>query len=115
LEGEIKGLRKWRVGGEIWRGLKNEGSFGGPAGVVFFHQTSKIWSRDTYEAPTRVAPIVQKYGGAVALHRGCLAAWLTLAWLEFGARLAQACLIQCNPLVFGRVNKDSLGWCTRVW
>jgi hypothetical protein len=46
--GEMEGLQKWRVGGGIWRGLKNGGPFGGPAGVVFFHQTSKIWSRGPY-------------------------------------------------------------------
>jgi hypothetical protein len=33
--GEIEGPQKWRVGGGIWRGLKNEGLFGGHAGVVF--------------------------------------------------------------------------------
>jgi hypothetical protein len=51
LEGGMEGLQKWRVGGGIWRGLKNGGPFGGPAGVVFFHQTSKIWSRGQYGGP----------------------------------------------------------------
>jgi hypothetical protein len=27
---------------EIWRGLKNRGSFGGPAGVVFFTKPPKF-------------------------------------------------------------------------
>jgi hypothetical protein len=47
----MEGLQKWRVGGGIWRGLKNGGPFGGTVGVVFFHQTSKIWSRGPYESP----------------------------------------------------------------
>jgi hypothetical protein len=55
LKGEIEGLQKWRVGGGIWRGLKNRGLFGGHAGVVFVHQISKIWSRGPYGCPTGVA------------------------------------------------------------
>jgi hypothetical protein len=51
LEGGMEGLQKGRVGGGIWRGLKNGGPFGGPARVVFFHQTSKIWSRGPYGGP----------------------------------------------------------------
>jgi hypothetical protein len=32
LEGEWKGLQKWRVGGGIWRGMQNGGLFRGSAG-----------------------------------------------------------------------------------
>jgi hypothetical protein len=28
--------------------MQNRGLFGGPAGVNFFHQTSKFWSRGLY-------------------------------------------------------------------
>jgi hypothetical protein len=51
LEGEMEGLQEWRVGGEIWRGMQNGGPFEGPAGVDFFHQTSKFWSRVSYIGP----------------------------------------------------------------
>jgi hypothetical protein len=44
-----------------------------------------------------------------------LAAWLTLAWLESGAKLAQACLNQCKVFVFGRLAKDSLVRYAHVW
>jgi hypothetical protein len=40
--GEMEGLQKWRVGGGIWRGMKNEGLFRGPAGDGFLHKTSKF-------------------------------------------------------------------------
>jgi hypothetical protein len=53
--GGVEVLQKWRVGGGILRGLKNGRPFGGPAGVVFFHQTSKIWSRGPYGGLTGVA------------------------------------------------------------
>jgi hypothetical protein len=40
LEEEMEVLQKWRLGGELWRGMQNRGSFKGPDGVVFLHQTS---------------------------------------------------------------------------
>jgi hypothetical protein len=51
LEGGVEGLQEWRLGGGIWRGLKNGGSFRGPAGVDFLHSTSKFWSRGPYGSP----------------------------------------------------------------
>jgi hypothetical protein len=40
--GEMEGLQKWRLRGDIWRGMQNGGLFRGPAGDGFLHQTSKF-------------------------------------------------------------------------
>jgi hypothetical protein len=54
LEGRIEGLQKWRLEVEIWRGLKNKGSFEGPAGVVFCTKPSKFEVKAHMKAPTGV-------------------------------------------------------------
>jgi hypothetical protein len=51
LEGGVEGLQEWRLGREIWRGLKNGGSFRGSVGVDFLPKTSKFWSRGPYRGP----------------------------------------------------------------
>jgi hypothetical protein len=49
--GGMEGLKEWRVRVGIWRSMENEGSYRGPAGVVFLPKAFKFWSRGPYRGP----------------------------------------------------------------
>jgi hypothetical protein len=70
---------------------------------------TRWWGCHIYHAQLLIFPVVARYctsswhliqcacwARLQWRYWGCLAAWLTLAWLESRARLAQAYVIQCN-------------------